>query len=153
MSDAKPRPKPCASCPYRCDVPSGIWDESEYIKLPAYDEPTHMQPMQVFMCHQADGTVCAGWASVHGNRDNLALRLAASLGARIDRDAVIAYQSPVPLFSSGTEAAAHGLADLAEPGIEARLLVEKLTAMQRRKGMTDDSAADEPGTTGAGPDQ
>ena len=31
------RPKPCASCPYRCDVPSGVWHPDEYAKLEVYD--------------------------------------------------------------------------------------------------------------------
>jgi hypothetical protein len=29
--------RPCASCPYRKDVPSGIWAAHEYTKLLAYD--------------------------------------------------------------------------------------------------------------------
>lgn len=29
----EPSPRLCESCPYRRDVPSGIWDRSEYAKL------------------------------------------------------------------------------------------------------------------------
>ena len=130
---AKPRKRPCSSCPYRLDVPSGVWAESEYSKLPDYDRPTGQQPMQVFMCHQADGTVCSGWAAVHGDRDNLALRMAASLGADIDRDAVIAYTTDVPLFSTGMDAALHGIADIEEPGPMARAVVAKLMEQRDRR--------------------
>jgi hypothetical protein len=37
MSINPPAPKPCESCPYRKDVPSGVWSEGEYRKLPQYD--------------------------------------------------------------------------------------------------------------------
>ena len=76
-----PKPYPCASCPYRCDVPSGVWDEDEYLKLPDYDEATGEQPPGVFLCHQDDERVCSGWAGTHDTEDLLSLRLAVSLGA------------------------------------------------------------------------
>lgn len=126
MSGAKPRPTPCAFCPYRRDVPSGVWAPSEYVKLIGYDAPTGDQPPGVFMCHEQTGSVCAGWASVHGDTDNLALRLAVSLGSGIDRDAVLDYSSPVPLFEDGCAAAEHGLADVIDPGEDARKAVAKL---------------------------
>ncbi|WP_336794377.1 DUF6283 family protein [Gordonia malaquae] len=50
-----PAPRPCESCPYRRDVPSGVWAESEYEKLRAYDAPTGEQPVRLFLCHQYDG--------------------------------------------------------------------------------------------------
>ncbi|MFD7961193.1 DUF6283 family protein [Streptomyces zaomyceticus] len=39
-----PAPRPCASCPYRRDVPSGVWSRGDYVKLPLYDGPTWTQP-------------------------------------------------------------------------------------------------------------
>jgi len=126
---AKPRPKPCDSCPYRRDVPSGLWAESEYVKLPEYDGPTHEQPIAVFHCHQADGTVCAGWAH-HADINTLALRLN---WRHVDVRAICAYQSPVPLFASGAEAAEHGIKDIEEPGEEARAMVAKLMQLRERR--------------------
>jgi hypothetical protein len=55
---------PCKSCPYRRDVPSGIWHSSEYDKLPQYDGEIVDQLMKggqaLFDCHQRDGNLCAG---------------------------------------------------------------------------------------------
>lgn len=81
-----PAPRSCASCPYRRDVPAGIWAREEYGKLPGYDEPTPFQPRGVFLCHQHDpGTdghpVCGGWAGCHDGDELLALRMAV-LGGR-----------------------------------------------------------------------
>nr|WP_239003987.1 DUF6283 family protein [Nocardia panacis] len=61
-----PAPRPCASCPYRRDVPSGIWHESEYNKLRSYDLDTAYQPTALFECHQTEpdtpaARMCAGW--------------------------------------------------------------------------------------------
>jgi hypothetical protein len=110
-----------------------VWAASEYRKLPAYDQPTAEQPIGVFMCHQADQTICAGWASVHGDVDNLALRMAVSLDRDVDRQAVLDYTSPVPLFGSGAEAARHGMAEIGDPGVPAREAVAKLTTQRRRQ--------------------
>jgi len=128
----RPAPAPCVSCPYRRDVPSGIWDPEEYEKLPHYDGETHEQPHGVFLCHQQDGRVCAGWASCHAMDESLALRLAASAGL-IDEDefdATIDYETDVPLFDSGAEAAEHGLAEVERPGERAVKLVTKLARRQ-----------------------
>lgn len=104
------RTSPCLACPYRCDVPSGIWAPDEYEKLLDYDLPTGSQPPQGFGCHAAPEQFCHGWAVVHSNRgheyDLLALRL---LGRPPMPDEV------VPLFHSGHEAAEHGLRDVASP--------------------------------------
>jgi hypothetical protein len=113
-----PAPRPCESCPYRRDVPSGVWDRSEYEKLPGFDEETFAQPPGVFLCHQQDGRVCAGWCGTRDMSQSLGLRLAIA-GRRISPDDVAAcldFSSPVPLFKSGSEAAAHGLAQLDAPG-------------------------------------
>lgn len=105
-----PAPRPCQSCPYRRDVPSGVWAASEYAKLAAYDRDTAAQPAEMFLCHQnspdaAQSRLCAGWAACHGDQ-LLALRLA---GARRDLPpevvrAAMDYVSPVPLFDSGAAA-------------------------------------------------
>jgi hypothetical protein len=128
---ARPRPTPCATCPYRKDVPSGVWDRAEYEKLISYDAATGWQPMGVFMCHQADGMVCSGWASVHGTDESLALRLARALPRfRIDVASCITYVSPVELFESGQAAADHGMAEVDAPGERARTAVAKLLRLR-----------------------
>lgn len=134
----KPRKTPCASCPYRRDVPSGLWESSEYDKLRLYDGDTSAQAMNgamgVFQCHQQDGSVCAGWAHVHGTYDNLALRLAMHFDKDIDVDAVVEYTTDVPLFSSGAEAAEHGMRDIEHPGEDAERAMEKLLISRGMKG-------------------
>jgi hypothetical protein len=113
------RPRPCATCPYRRDVPSGVWAESEYAKLPAYDGTTGEQAeagaFAPFHCHSTPETLCAGWVGTHDMDESLAMRMQ---GGRMD-PAVWQYESPVPLFASGAEAAAHGMRDLEHPGPEA----------------------------------
>jgi len=119
---------PCGSCPYRCDVPSGIWALSEYAKLPHYDRPLIEQPWQVFMCHQHDGKLCAGWVACHG--DNLlALRFATE---RFD-PAVFSYASPVPVFATGAAAREHGVRDYLNPGVPARTITAGLRKLQRKR--------------------
>ena len=123
------RSKPCSACPYRRDVPSGVWAVSEYLKLPPFDKPTAEQPMATFQCHSTPEFCCNGWAIVHTSRghefDQLALRV---------RPPVHGIPDPVvPLFSSGREAAEHGLADVNQPGEAAGAAIEKLTKIQRRR--------------------
>ncbi|MGW7748709.1 DUF6283 family protein [Streptomyces chartreusis] len=128
-----PAPRPCDSCPYRRDVPSGIWAHEEYDKLRGYDAPTPEQPSRLFQCHQADADsttrrICAGWAGCHGEH-LLGLRVALVEG-RIDEAtfaAAAAYESPVALFGSGSEAADHGQTDIHWPGGEAGRLIGKIT--------------------------
>lgn len=128
------RKTPCASCPYRRDVPSGIWDESEYAKLAAYDgeiiDQMRAGATGVFMCHQVDGRLCAGWAGCHDLTQTLAARLHA---AELD-PSVFDYASPVPLFGSGAEAAAHGLRDIERPGADARAAIGKITRVRAARG-------------------
>lgn len=123
-----PAPHPCGSCPYRCDVPSGVWDEEEYDKLPEYDEPTGDQPIGVFMCHQADGRVCAGWAGCHDMEENLAVRLSVATGRMDDEtyEALLNYETPTPLWDSGGEAASHGVENLFDPDESAQRVIDKL---------------------------
>ncbi|MFJ3439008.1 DUF6283 family protein [Streptomyces cyaneofuscatus] len=128
-----PAQRPCESCPYRRDVPAGIWASEEYAKLRRYDAETPHQPVRLFQCHQSDAEsaarrVCAGWAGCHEGADLLALRLAV-LEGRIDATtyrAVVEYVSPVPLFSSGCEAADHGETYIDAPTAEARSLINKI---------------------------
>lgn len=122
-----PAARPCGSCPYRRDVPSGVWAREEYEKLPAYDRPTYEQPPAVFLCHQQNGRVCAGWAGCHDMDQSLGLRFASHDMDPDDVAATLDFTSPVPLFRSGTEAAEHGLRDLATPGASAARVIAKIT--------------------------
>jgi hypothetical protein len=116
-----PRSQPCSSCPYRRDVPSGVWSRDEYEKLRDYDNPTGEQPFAVFACHATPEHYCHGWAVVHTSRghefDLLALRLHGSPPIP---------EAAVPLFDSGNDAADHGQADLEDPSDDATEVVEKL---------------------------
>lgn len=128
-----PRRCPCASCPYRRDVPSGIWAACEYDKLTDYDGSTIDQvkagAFSIFLCHQQDGHLCAGWVGCHDMAENLAIRM----NPRVDYDAVLSYQSPVPLFDSGAEAAAHGKRDINDPDIRAQQKIIQLARQQARR--------------------
>lgn len=130
-----PAPNPCGSCPYRLDVPSGVWDTEEYEKLPSYDKETGDQHPSVFMCHQQNGAMCAGWCGTHDMQESLGLRLAVGLGliAEEDYDAILDYTTSTPLFASGAEAAEHGLAELEKPSEKAVETIGKLKYKQRRR--------------------
>ena len=123
---------PCKSCPYRQDVPSGVWHAEEYDKLPLYDGEIVEQVMKggtaLFICHQDDGCLCAGWLATHGTDNLVALRLH---GGLVTED-VWTYESPVPVFSSGAEAAAHGKAEIEEPGEKAQRTITRLV---RKRGL------------------
>lgn len=121
---ARPRVRPCASCPYRRSVPSGVWDASEYAKLSAYDAPTLQQPAAVFMCHQQDGSVCSGWLGRPSSDQLLGLRIGVITG-QLD-PACAGYTTDVPLFPTGAEAAAHGMRQIADPPEPAREVISKL---------------------------
>lgn len=123
-----PASTPCGSCPYRKDVPSGVWEVEEYEKLPAYDHDTADQPIGVFHCHRQDGRVCAGWAGCHDMSHALAIRFAAADGRLAGEalDAVLDYETSMPLWASGAEAAEHGLARVNDPDLDARRVIDKL---------------------------
>lgn len=127
MSEA-PRKRPCASCPYRRDVASGVWAQEEYVKLPEWDKPTGEQPPAIFECHQQDGHICAGWAGTHDMSRCLGLRIALSYDFMTEEDfnTTLEYQTDVPLFGSGAEAAAHGMADIENPSPKAKETVGKI---------------------------
>jgi hypothetical protein len=85
-----PAPRPCDSCPYRRDAPSGVWAHEEYEKLRRYDAPTPQQSAGLFQCHQSDANspgrrICAGWAGCHTDGHLLGLRVAL-LESRIDAE-------------------------------------------------------------------
>ncbi len=129
-----PAPRPCSSCPYRCDAPSGLWAAVEYEKLVAYDRDTANQPTNLFLCHQTNAgdegaRLCAGWVGCHGE-NLLALRLAAARGelAAADLRSVFEYCSPVALFRSGADAAAHGMTNIDNPDPAACEMIEKIRA-------------------------
>lgn len=135
MSDPikRPAPRPCGTCPYRCDVPSGVWAEEEYEKLPDYDNEIHAQPPSVFMCHQQDGRLCAGWAAVHDMGHNLGLRLAVAMGMldEDEADATIVYTTDVELWPDGQTARDFGVQEIIEPSMAAMKAVAKL---ERKRG-------------------
>jgi hypothetical protein len=124
----EPAKNPCGTCPYRQDVPSGVWAAPEYAKLPEYDKPTGEQPMGLFHCHQQDGRLCAGWVAVHDMDHALAIRMAQSMHWLSPDviDAVLDYDTDVPLWASGQEAAEHGLAEIEEISWEARRKIDRL---------------------------
>lgn len=134
MTGYEVRPAPCAFCPYRRDVPSGVWAAEEYAALPQYDGEVHEQyeagAFAAFDCHKADGTLCAGWVGCHGARNLLALRLV----ARHMDPSVWDYESPVPLLGSGAEAALHGLRELEEPGERAMAAIRIIARDRARRG-------------------
>ena len=134
-----PRKRPCSSCPYRRDVPSGIWSADEYAKLVKFDgdvpEQAAAGAFGVFLCHQRDGSLCAGWVGCHDMANNLAVRM----GHRdLDVDAVLSYVSPLPLFGSGREAAEHGMRDIASPGPAAQRKARQLLRLRASRERADD---------------
>ena len=135
MKKLKALAAPCKSCPYRTDVPSGIWDQSEYDKLPGYDGEMWQQAHGVFLCHQKNGSLCSGWLACHGPHNLLSLRMSAVIRGDID-PSVFDYVTHVPVFSSGAEARAHGIAAIEQPTISAREMATRLRKKQRRARKT-----------------
>jgi hypothetical protein len=135
---AVPRPRPCASCPYRRDVPSGVWSADEYDKLLDYDgEPADQAVapagVSLFHCHQADGHLCSGWV---GHREHPAELLAIRLGVSNGQVApeTMDYTTEVPLFASGAEAAEWGKRDVLNPSPEAMAVVGKIITVREARG-------------------
>lgn len=128
MTTIKPPKVPCGTCPYRRDVPAGIWHADEYDKLPPYDGETWEQPQALFMCHQRNGCLCGGWLLTHDRDHLLALRLR---GAELD-PSVWDYDPPVAVFGSGAEAAAHGKSGIAEPDAAALRKIDGLIKQRAR---------------------
>jgi hypothetical protein len=128
------KPVPCATCPYRKGVPSGIWSEEDYEKLRAYDGSMTEQYVHgatgVFQCHQSDGRLCGGWVGCHDMFDTFAARIHAG---KLD-DSVWIYVSPVPLYGSGAEAADHGELDIEHPSREAMDAISKIVRVRDARG-------------------
>lgn len=120
--------RPCGTCPYRTDVPSGVWAANEYDKLPEYDGPMHTQPPARFDCHQRDGHLCAGWLACHGAENLLSLRVSAVVHQRPVTAEVANYKTDVPVFASGQEACDHGKRDIDAPG---RAALKKIEGLQK----------------------
>jgi hypothetical protein len=104
---------PCASCPYRKEVPTGIWDGSEYVKLLDQDHPGGA----VFLCHLSGGKpkseerLCVGWLLDQKKRDlpNLALRIrliaeagAAKLWEELTDEGLELYESILAMVWANT---------------------------------------------------
>ena len=121
------RSQPCTACPYRKDVPSGVWAQHEYDKLRDYDLPTGEQPMAVFACHATPEHLCHGWAVCHTTRGNEYDLLALRLHGYPDIP-----EAGVSLFASGNEAADHGQADVDDPSDEAIEAVSRLIRKYER---------------------
>lgn len=120
----RPARAPCRSCPYRRDVPAGVWAAEEYDKLWRYDGSISDQAFNgalgLFFCHQRDGRLCAGWVGCHDMTDNLAVRLHGIAPEAFD------YESHIPLFGSGHDAADHGMNGIDRPDEVARRMVARL---------------------------
>lgn len=82
--------------------------------------------MSVFLCHRQDGRACAGWVGVHDMDHCLGIRMAGSMGLLEEPEAFLDYETDTPLWGSGTEAAEHGMKEVAEPGTEAQRVIDKL---------------------------
>jgi hypothetical protein len=128
-------PNPCASCPYRRDVPSGLWDPAEYAKLPAYDAATGDQPWYAFGCHRDDGRVCAGWLGHRRPQDLLAVRI--GVISNVYPATIMNYRTDVPLFGTGAEACAHGVAKVDAPDPDAVAAAVKIIAARRARGVSE----------------
>lgn len=129
-------PSPCKTCPYRRDVPSGIWAPDEYAKLPKYDAETFGQPSALFMCHTSQGGLCTGWLQSHANRghrfDLLALRLARNLDHKAV-SAVCLMEPLVKLFKTGAAAARHGMKAISNPSPRAKSAMARIEIKRARK--------------------
>ncbi len=126
-------PSCCSTCPLSRSTPPGIWHPSEYRKLPLYDD--QKPEFAVFHCHQENATgvptVCRGWLAVFGY-DALAVRIAVSRGEIPPQE--VERPCAVPLYGSGAEACAAGLAGVKKPSTPARKAIERLVA----KGVGED---------------
>lgn len=126
-----PARSPCGTCPYRRDVPAGVWHPDEYARLPRYDgslvDQIQNEAGGLFMCHQQNGCLCSGWVGTHGSDNLLALRM-----NPVD-PATWGYKSPVPLFESGAEAAEHGMRGVADPDRRALTAINKLARRRARR--------------------
>jgi hypothetical protein len=117
MSEAlKVAAEPCSTCPYRKDTPPGIWHQSEYEKLRAFDTN---ESIAAFLCHQStatgEPTACRGWLTVH--RESVSVRLAMMHG-KVTREQVYA-STKTPMYATGEKAADAGCSGLKRPSADA----------------------------------
>lgn len=126
------RSESCSACPYRRDVPSGVWSAAEYDKLAEYDGPIHAQSPSYFACHATPDFLCHGWAVVHGSggKELLGLRILQAING--GTEIVIPDAGSVPLFSTGREAAEHGKRDIEHPSPEALRTARRLVRKHPR---------------------
>jgi len=134
---AKARARPCPTCPFRRDCPSGLWAPEEYDRLLAYDGEIADQAMaggglDPFHCHTAPDALCSGWAGHRPAHELLAIRIGVAVG-RVAAS-VMRYTTTVPLFGSGAEAAEHGKRDMRHPGAAARRAVTKIVRARAAAG-------------------
>jgi hypothetical protein len=109
-----------------------VWAAEEYDKLLTYDgsiaEQAAKKAFGLFMCHQQDGKICAGWVGAHKPENLLAIRVAKEIDP-----SVWAYKSPVPLFRSGAAACAHGKRALSRPGQKAKSTIARILRNRTRE--------------------
>lgn len=126
------RPKPCGSCPYRLNAPSGVWAPEEYERLRDYDgeiaEQVSAGAFSLFHCHSTPLALCSGWVGHRDPFDLLALRLGVSTGAA--DPSCLEYRTDVPLWPSGAAAHAHGVRDVEAPGAAAVAAIEKVVRLR-----------------------
>lgn len=84
----------------------------------------------LFDCHATPDFLCAGWVACHDMRNNLAMRLTRG---EVD-DQVYDYESPVPLFSSGMEAAELGKREIKNPSERAKAKGRQIRMVRERRG-------------------
>lgn len=134
-------PIPCVTCPYRKDVPSGIWHEEEYEKLVRYDAPTMQQPAKLFMCHSQPDGLCTGWVQSHADRDHAFDLLALRLNWRqcdVEALKTVSQSEPaVPLFKTGAAAMWHGMKKIKKPDEKAAQAIEQIERKRKKKEPTD----------------
>lgn len=127
------RKKPCPTCPYAKSTPPGVWNPTEYLKLPKYDGETWEQSIALFQCHYSNRgkkvpTICQGWLDCHGAGELLAVRLA-MLNGKLPDD--FSFEpSGTEVYSSGEEACKAGLSGCENPNKEAKRVINKLTKMR-----------------------
>ncbi|WP_311245341.1 MULTISPECIES: DUF6283 family protein [unclassified Microbacterium] len=133
----RPRKTPCATCPFRRGSSQAVWDRSEYEKLERYDGDIADQTATgVFLCHLQDGCACSGWLGHRDPAEMLAVRLAIVSGHLAPES--LDYSTDVPLFSSGREAAEHGMTNYTTPGPEAVASIEKLLRLGKLRERASD---------------
>ena len=129
MSKLLVQPSPSSACPYRCEVPPGVWAAEEYEKLRGFDDNTEFG---TFLCHHTPAigqkTVCRGWLTVHA--ESVAVRLAVARGLVTDDERYgLVWE---PLYGSGNEAADAGLSGVAEPEEAAQRMMARLVRQRER---------------------